>query len=224
MRRVALTALIAGALWLVSTAGYFAVSPWLGATVGYNDAPVFFAIYYAGFAGAAGFAYRDLFAGLAETDLRGLTFPLASMALVFLAYAGFILPLLPETAWTRDTQPVEFFWATQWYFLPKSLEILFQDVLIAALVLALARTGMRLVWLSVLTALLFGGFHVTMGLSYPNPFYVARYTAAAALFGAMVPWLILRLKGGFLAVYGVHWGYYALDIALIHWVFAAPEG
>ena len=68
---------------------------------------------------------------------------------------------------------------------------------------------------------LFGAFHLSLALNSYNPVYVFRYTIAATIFGAIVPTLILRLRNGFLISYALHWGYYAVDIAAIHFVFAA---
>lgn len=69
---------------------------------------------------------------------------------------------------------------------------------------------------------MFGGFHLTLALSYPNPLYVARYSLAAAIFGFLAPVILLRLRHGFLLTYAIHWAYYALDIIAIHYAFAAP--
>ena len=145
-------------------------------------------------------------------------------ALAFAAFAWLVVPRLPQTEWTQTVSPVEFFWATSWYFLPKSVEILFQQLLIAALVLALRDTGLRLRKIAAVVALLFGAFHLTLALSYPNPLYVVRYSVAAAIFGAIVPYLLLRRRHGFLISYAIHWAYYALDITIIRFVFAVPSG
>ncbi|MCB1335106.1 MAG: hypothetical protein KDK26_16010 [Roseivivax sp.] len=221
-RQVLTTAALVAGLWSLSSVGYYALSGAIGAHVGYNDAPVLFAAYYAAWSALAALLMRTPLGLLAAQPPRSLALGGLALAAAMLAYVVLALPLLPQTAWTRDNTPVEFFWATQWYFLPKTVEIAFQQILIAALVTSIAGLGVPMWKIALTVALLFGGFHLTLGLAYPNPFYVARYTAAAALFGALVPWLLLRVAGGFLITFALHWAYYALDILLIHLAFAVP--
>lgn len=214
-------ALIAGA-WTLSSLGYFQLEPMLKAEVGYNDAPLAFAAYYGGWSLAVFLVFRRSFqqaADLSPTPLRVAA--LALMALCFAGFALIVLPRLPAMEWTRTQDPVEFFWANSWYFLPKAVEILFQQLLIAALVLALNDLGLRTWKIAALVAVLFGGFHLTLAFSYPNPLYVLRYSVAAALFGALVPSLLLRLPHGFLISLAIHAGYYVLDSIAIHMAFAA---
>lgn len=222
LRRLLLTlAVIAGA-WTASSFGYFELEPLLRAEIGYNDAPLAFAGYYGAWALAVFMVFRRSFqqAGdLSPTPLRVAA--LALMALVFAGFALFVLPRLPQMEWTRTNDPVEFFWANSWYFLPKSVEILFQQILIAALVLALRDLGLTTGRIALLVALMFGGFHLTLALAYPNPLYVMRYSVAAALFGALVPWVLLHLRHGFLITFAIHAGYYVLDSIVIHFAFAA---
>jgi len=221
--RLAFTiAVIAGA-WSLASLGYFRLLPVLGAEVGYNDAPVFFASYYAAWAAVIAAVFRAPFQRMAQEVSAGHAAAVAAMVILFGGYALFLIPRLPATEWTYTQTPVEFFWANSWYFLPKSVEILFQQVLIAALVLALDALRLTLRQISLLVAALFGGFHLSLALAYPNPLYVMRYSVAAAIFGAMVPWFLLRLRGGFLISYAVHWSYYAADIAAIHFAFAAGD-
>jgi len=112
-----------------------------------------------------------------------------------------------------DTQP--------WYFLPKSVEILFQQSLMTALVVALAAQNLRLGQIALLTAILFGGFHLTLALDGANPFYVLRYTVAATLFGAITPYQMLKMRNGFVYSFSLHWGWYALDTTIWRFLFPA---
>jgi len=223
MRRLVLTIVVLATAWSLASFGYFWSVPLLDAEIGYNDAPWFFAFYYGLWSLAVFLVFRSTFGKWAGSFQPGTYAPLiALMILVFGGYALFVLPRLPMTEWPFDGySPVEFFWATSWYFLPKSLEILFQQLILAALVLALDALKLTLKQISITLALLFGGFHLTLALSNDNPVYVLRYSFAATLFGLVVPWLILRVKGGFLISYAIHWTFYAIDIALIHFVFAA---
>ena len=214
-------AVIAGA-WILSSVGYYWLEPELGAQIGYNDAPLGFALYYGAWSGLVYLVFRSRYLAWSRLELSGLRLAIiAAMLVIFAIYALLVIPRLPETEWVRTQSPVEFFYANSWYFLPKSVEILFQQLLIAALILALR--GLRLsIWsISGLVAVMFGGFHLSLALFYDNPVYVLRYTVAAAIFGALAPWFILKLRNGFLLSYAVHWTYYAIDLTLIHYVFAA---
>jgi hypothetical protein len=221
-RNLVLTVAMIAAAWGFSSLGYFQLGPVLGAKIGYNDAPLTFALYYAAWSLAVFLVFRRTFQG--GGDLTPQPLRLAAVVGLAIACAGFallVVPRLPQVEWTRTNSPVEFFWATSAYFLPKSVEILFQQLLIAALVLGLRNMRLKLWKISVVVAVLFGAFHLTLALSYPNPLYVLRYSVAAAIFGAMVPYILLRVRHGFLLTYAIHWVYYALDIVIIHFAFAA---
>lgn len=225
LRRFLTTVAVIVAAWSLSSLGFFQLSPVLDAQVGYNDAPLFFALYYGGWSLAVYLVFRRSFEQAGDLTFSTVRVAvLALMAIAFATFALFVLPHLPPMEWTRSNDPVEFFSATSWYFLPKTVEILFQQILIAALVLSLNELGLRLRKISVLVALLFGGFHLTLAFSYPNPFYVSRYSIAATLFGALVPPILLQLRHGFLITFAIHWVYYAVDIVLIHFAFAGAPG
>lgn len=212
------------ALWSLSSYFYFWLEPRLGARIGYNDAPVTFAAFYALWSLLAFAIFRPDYRRLGDLSASWgrVALVLGGLALAAV-YVLAIAPSLPEMVWDHPNTPVQFFYATGWYALPKSVEILFQQLLIAALVSAAAHQGYGLRRMSLVVAILFGSFHLTLGLSYPNPLYVLRYSLAAALFGALVPVLLLRVGNGFLISYALHWSYYALDYVAIHLAFAAPE-
>ena len=215
-------AVIAGA-WTLSSLGYFELEPLLRAEVGYNDAPLAFAGYYALWSLAVFAVFRGNFRRAGDLSLTPTRIAaIAALAIGFAGFALFVLPRLPAMVWTRSADPVEFFWANSWYFLPKAIEILFQQILIAALVLALHDLGLGTLRIGLLVALLFGGFHLTLAFSYPNPLYVLRYSVAATLFGGLAPWLLLNLRHGFLFSLAIHAGYYVIDSIAIHFAFAAP--
>ena len=222
LRKLLLTVLVIAGAWTLSSLGYFQLEPILRAEVGYNDAPLEYAAYYGIWSIVVFMVFRRNFQKVG--DLTPTPFRIGMLAVLALVFAGFaliVLPRLPEMEWTRTNSPVEFFWANSWYFLPKAVEILFQQILIAALVLALNDLDLRLWKISALVAILFGGFHLTLAFSYPNPLYVMRYSVAAACFGALAPWVLLRLRHGFLITLSVHAGYYVIDNILIHYAFAS---
>lgn len=224
MRRILYTIFALAAAWAASSFGYFWSETLLSTEIGYNEAPLFYAAYYAIWSVFVFWFFRRTLivpSGFQVSYERSIwvTALLVSMTI----FLFLILPRLPETAWTRSETPVEFFHANSWYFIPKTTEIIFQQVLIAALIFALKDYKMTLPTLSLVTALLFGGIHLTLALSYDNPLYVLRYAIAATIFGAIVPYLILRVRNGFFISFAIHSGYYAIDISLIHFYFSASQ-
>src|SRR3990167_5125522 len=133
------------AIWTVSDLGYYFLLPVLGLQTSYNDGPVAITLYYVFWLGFAVITFWPLYATWPLYG-RWATFGsrLRSHIVWFISFAGcvlfiaYVLPLLPPTNWTEPWKPPEIRLATAWYFLPKSIEILFQQLLIVALVLALA--------------------------------------------------------------------------------------
>jgi len=146
MWRLIITIAIITTAWNLSSIGYFQLLPVLDAGVGYNDAPIFYAVYYAAWTLLVAAIFRKSFLSWTPMDRPGLYLALVTaMALAFATYTILVIPELPSTTWTRSETPVEFFYATAWYFIPKSVEILFQQILVAALILSLHNYQMSLV-------------------------------------------------------------------------------
>jgi hypothetical protein len=104
--------------------------------------------------------------------------------------------------------------ATSWYFVPKSVEILFQQLLISALVLAFAAERYSVRTIAVCCGLLFGGAHFLLGLGGLPFGYVTRFIIAASAFGLVFPYLILQVRNGFAYSYAVHCLYYLATIVV----------
>lgn len=213
-------ALIGGA-WAVSDLGYYLLLPALGHTSNYNEEPIATTLYYVFWVGVAIIAFWPLYADWARFA-RWSTFEnrWASAALWTVAFAGsvlfaaHVLPALPPFALPGGLKPPELPLATPWYFLPKSIEILFQQLLVVALVIALAKRDFGLRQISIACAALFGGAHFLLAFGDVPWIYVIRFASLAALFGLVFPYLILRVPNGFAYSYLTHWAYYALTIVM----------
>ena len=96
-------------------------------------------------------------------------------------FAAYVLPLLPPPAWNQSWDPPEARAATSLYFLPKSIEILFRQLLILALVIALAARGHGL---RRFCALAFGGVHVLLALGGTPTGHVVRFMATATVWSS----------------------------------------
>jgi hypothetical protein len=121
---------------------------------------------------------------------------------------------LPPFDVREGLDPPELPLATPWYFLPKSVEILFQQLLVVALVLAFSAENYSLRKISLYSAALFGGAHILLAFGDVPWGYVARFATLAAIFGLAFPYLILRVPNGFAYSYVTHWGYYALTVVV----------
>jgi hypothetical protein len=220
-----LTVLSVAALWSASSYGYYALVDALGLESGYNEAPGLFAAYYLLCTGLAVLWFRRALAG----SLVRETFVAHAIAMVpvmaaFAVFVAVILPTLPPVSvWRAPSDPPEFMFASGWYYLPKSADILFQQVLVASMIFTAAQSKFSLPAIAVGMGLMFGGFHILLAFDGFSPLYVARFTIAASLFGLVVPYLYLRLKHGFRWAYGLHWSFYALDAAITHIVLAVPR-
>lgn len=208
--------------WTLSSIGYYQLADFLGKPGGYNEGPRIFSIYYGVWCLIVFLIFHPALSAWAKRcsppeDRFAPLFMLTACAL----FAFAVLPFLPEADIPTEENVSEIIIAQPWYFLPKSVEILFQQILMTALVVALAAQNLRLGQIALLTATLFGGFHLTLALDGANPFYVLRYTVAATLFGAITPYQMLKMRNGFVYSFSLHWGWYALDTTIWRFLFPA---
>lgn len=211
---------IAG-IWVLSDIGFYVLLPALDLSTSYNTGAMAVGLYYAFWVGIAVITFWPLYADWARQS-TWTTFEnrLASYAVWSLSFAGFVLfaayalPLLPPpAAWIRQWDPPELRVATSWYFLPKSVDILFQQLLIVALVVALSTRSNNILRISACCAGGFGAAHALLALGGMPAGYVIRFMVAATAFGFAFPYLILRVPNGLAYSYIVHWLYYALTAA-----------
>jgi hypothetical protein len=215
-------------IWIVSDAGYYLLLPLLGTKPDYNAGSIAITLYYGFWIGIAVITFWPLYSSWSQYG-RWATFEnrLTSYIVWSLSFAGcilfaaYVLPSLPTIAWTESWTPPDVRVATPLYFLPKSIEILFQQLLVVALVLALAAHQCSLRRISICCALALGGTHVLLAFGGVPLGYVIRFMISAAAFGLIFPYLILRVPNGLAYSYMIHWLYYAASVVLPH-LFASP--
>lgn len=214
-------------IWAISDIGYYLL-PTLGVQSSYNESSVAITLYYFFCAGISVITFWPVYLtwslygrwttfGSRLTSLAVWTLSFAA----FTVFAAYVLPHLPPVDWKESWNPPDVRIATPSYFLPKTIEIVFQQLLIVALVLTLAARRYSLWKISIYCAVLFGGTHVLLALGGVPLGYVVRFMVAGTVFGFVFPYLILRVPNGLAYSYIVHWLYYAASVVLPH-IFAVP--
>jgi hypothetical protein len=216
------TLILVASIWVISDLGYYLLLPLLGAKPSYNAGSVAVTLYYIFWIGIAVISFWDLYGRWTKFENKLACYAVWSISFGGCTlFAAYLLPLLPPTNWTQPFSPPEVAIATEWYFLPKSVDILFQQLLIVALVLSLSTRGITLSRISLYCAALFGGTHVLLAFGGVPLGYVIRFMVFAALFGLIFPYLILRLPNGLGYSYMLHWLYYAITVVMPR-IFSSP--
>lgn len=203
-------------LWILSDIGYFFLLSLIGDTGGYSADPFVLSGYYLVWIGIALATFWSLFKRWRMIALDAtMVGTLVLIGLLVCGYLVYVFPLFPAIEWQQALKPPpEIFSATTWYFLPKSVEIVLQQLLIVAMVLAFHKRQFSLRDISDWSAALFGGAHLLLvfGRSFS---YVLVFTMAATVAGFIFPYLVLRVRNGFIYAYALHWTFYAVIITLI---------
>ena len=209
------------AIWVVSDIGYYFLLPALGQNPNYNDGPIATSLYFVFWVGFAAIIFWPTYASWpryarwATFENRLTSIVVWSLAFaVSVLFAAYVLPALPPFNLREGLNPPELPLATPWYFLPKSIEILFQQLLVVALVLTMSAEKYSLRKISIYCAVLFGGTHILLAFGGVPWGYVIRFATLAAIFGLAFPYLILRVPNGFAYSYLTHWGYYATSVII----------
>lgn len=220
-RRAIIDIAVIAALWSVSSLGYYQIKDQFALSNGYRDAPFLYSAYYLGFTVLTVLLFRHRLRAWAPPAHSVL--PILTVLGMIAGFGLVVLPALPEIDLSlAPSDPPEFMSADVTYYVAKSFEILFQQCLILALVLLLRSFGWQIFLLSIVTAALFGLFHLSLILNGATGFYVARFTIAATCFGAVVPSLLLTTRNGATLSYGLHWGFYVADNIFTHVVLSTP--
>jgi len=213
---------IAG-IWIASDLGYYYLLPALGQVANYNTGALASTLYYAFWCGIAVITFWPLYVTWARYAPWDTFDGRLASYLIWIAafgssvlFAAYVLPLLPSVNWKESWTPPDVVLASPLYFFPKSIEILFQQLLILALVLALSLQKMSLRRIALVSALTFGAMHALLGFGGVPVGYVIRFMLSASVFGLIFPYLLLRVRNGFAYSYVIHWLYYAASVLLPH--------
>ena len=207
--------------WLVSDLGYYFGLPALGVGTDYNRHPMPIATFYLFWSGLAAIVFWPLYSRWNSDGpwptLRNRVLAALIWTTTFAAALAFLhwgLPALPQATWPEDLgQPPDLLMATPAYFFPKTVEILFQQLLVLAMVVSLSIDGLPLRTISFFVAMLFGGMHVLLAFSGIPPRAVIMFILASTAFGLILPRLILQTRFGLAAAFALHWAFYVVVLA-----------
>jgi hypothetical protein len=190
-------------IWLCSIGFLNTVLPLFGFIVTYQEHTFFVGAYYLLWLGVLFLTFPHMSHEVFfENSLRSYGFLCLFMAGVTLFYGH----VLPTAGAALATEP-DFIRGGIEYLFVKTIEILFQQVLIMLLILTLASYKDDVWFVSKMYALIFGVAHLALiprlGLVYTTLFF------GASLISAFVfPYIVLRIKNGFVYSYMAHWGAY----------------
>ena len=206
------------ALWTLANVGYYVVLPLLGFQLSYNSAPIAIAVYFLIWAIVSITYFWSIFkrhlpskhsiwiSGLLSLGLSGLAWILL-----------YLFSRLPEVQGTLHTPYTDLLFANSWYFLPKALEILVQQILITVLIFELYHRFKSLKEVIIGYAICFGGAHVLLYAINGAPTTYALVMIIASLVSSLVfPYFILRVRGGLVYTYAFHLLFYILLGILLH--------
>lgn len=145
--------------------------------------------------------------------LYGLWSLAGAVGLCGLVYVFSLLPILRGPLSPPYT---DLLFATPWYFLPKAIEILIQQLLITVLIVEIYSTYHSIKKVIIGYIICFVGAHTILFLLNGSPAaYIFIMTTAAFFTSFAFPYLILKIKGGFIYSYLIQFTFYILLAVLL---------
>lgn len=142
---------------------------------------------------------------------------IAFFGLLALLY-GVLLPALPAPVALAQLYPETYFLsAGPAYVIPKSLEIALQQSIIVAMILLFASYFRSFRSIVFAYATLFTVAHLLLVAFWPENVFFLIFTLAALCSSLIFPYLILKVRNGFIYSYIVHWLFYVV-LTLWFWL------
>ncbi len=212
------TILEVGAIWIIAMAAYYTILPLFGVSLSYNTAPFLLAAYLLVWLAISVYTFSDLFYLWVPVEKRLWVYGILCIGYGTVLYASiFLLSTLPTLQGKILIPYSDLLFATPFYFIPKAVEVLLQQALIAALVIALSRHTKSLRGVMLWYAILFGGTHALIYAlnDAPTP-YALAVTMGALASSAVFPYLILKVRSGFVHSYIIHLSFYIFAALVLH--------
>jgi len=211
------------AIWTLADIGYYLVPPILGYAISYNASPGIIAAYFGFWAILCIWHFSSIYGSKLVPSLRiRYRILLGTSAIAVAVFLVWTYSFLPNLAGPILAPYTDILLATPWYFLPKALEILVQQLLVAALIIQMYEQFGTLKKVFAGYVICFVGAHLLQFAASGTPLpYAATMTAGAFISAFIFPYLILKVRGGFAYTYLIHFLFYLL-IALILHAFPPP--
>lgn len=194
-------------LWIASYVGYIVILPAFGISLSYAHTPLLSTAYYGAWVAVALLLFPTT---IARVHLEQSTYAYIALA-GFISFAALfysiILPTLSGYGEVVGQSGNFFLGATQDFFLPKMTELVFQQILITALILSIASFDNNVLFVSLAYMVLFVLGHAFILLETSAGF-VGLYALGAMLSAIAFPFLILRVRNGFVYTFMLHWLFY----------------
>lgn len=207
----------AASIWLTCLFGFYLFLPTILGTVSYSTNPYSISIYYLFWLTLALYSFWPLYRGWSAFAGDKYGYGLLGFgSLAVILYLTYIFPQFEPIHWSKFwPQPSEILYATPAYFLPKSLDILLQQLLLAAIVLSFDEHGFKFKTIRLWCMGLFGLSHILLIFGDNSWSYIITFTFFALGASYLFPYLLLRVKNGLLYSYFLHWTFYAVIIVLL---------
>lgn len=208
---------IAG-IWTLANIGYYLILPPLGFTLSYETSPFAIAIYFLVWVFITVYYFWDVYSKWFSVDTDIWFYVVQSLvAASFFFIAVRLFYLLPRIPGIPVSSYTDLLFASSLYFLPKAVEVLVQQLLISVLVFDLSFKFEKLKSVVLGYALCFGGAHIVLYLMNNQSLpYSITMTTGAFLSSLVFPYLFLRVKGGFVYAYMIHFMFYVVLAVLLH--------
>lgn len=208
---------VIAAFWAAAILGYYYFIPLFGYSLDYNLSAVPIALYFALWALVSILYFWKLFRSWVTHDLHVWLYVLLSLvAAAFITGMLQLLSIFPSLHGPVLAPYTDLLFVTPWYFLPKTFEVLMQQVLITTLILELYARFHSFRNTLIGYAFCFVGAHIALfALSGAPPIYATAITLWAAVSTALFPYLLLKVRGGFVYTYAIHLSSYVVLAMLL---------
>jgi hypothetical protein len=209
-------------LWVMSFVFFTEVPPLLGYELSYSSHPFLSALYYAAWLGAFLGMYPECVERVRISFGPRWYVLLGVVLVVATVFYTHVIPFITTpaeiTAVVAAHPEAPFFSYGPLYVLPKTIEIFFQQVLVIESIYIVAAYTRRFLVTSLTFGLLFALIHIVSFVYNPSPVTFSM-VGVAGLAGAMMPYLVLRVRSGVVFAFALHWLFYVF--LAVHFIATA---
>jgi len=214
---------VMAAFWACAIVGYYFIFPTFGYSLDYNQSPFPIALYFFVWSIVSILYFWRLFSSWLTVDSRIWSYVAQSLGFAALiAGLAYTLSFFPVLRGPLLAPYTDLLFVTPWYFLPKAVEVLMQQILVTTLVLEFYTRFKSFGGVLAGYVLTFTGSHILLFALSGAPFlYACAITVWAAVSTAVFPYLILKVRGGFVYTYAIHLTSYIV-LAMLLRTFPPP--